>query len=282
MGRVQKTKCCCFCKHQFSSPNKLKKHLDSKVCTLNKPIYKCTHCDKKYLNKKCYEKHKHKHVLKVTKFTCRTCLESFQNRSLLYAHIIFKHRDDKKSYTCRKCSHTFDNRRDFFKHHTKFHLLAGRQLQSVPKDIANAQWTFTSPDQQQKLDEIEQTQGQQSSRQQSVQSTSHQQKQSVADEPRSNQQKQSVADESISSQQKQSVADESLSRQRLQSVKGRYDQPQFGVQPQPVPPEQPTPPIDIPTQFNVEGLKETYDLHAPFILQKHQIGNVYYIIYYKL
>lgn len=256
MGRAQKPKQCYYCKHKFSSPNKLKNHLDSKVCLLNKKVYECSFCKKKYLKKKWFENHKLRHSIKEKRLHCRTCQQSFLNRSMLYNHINTKHKNDKKSYSCRKCSQIFTDRRQLFKHHTKYHLLAGRQLQNVPKDIANFPWNFISSNQQQKINQLQKDQAvapQQSSSSSTV--TQH------PDDARN----------LIAANQKQ---------KSIHSKQEQAAPPQQSSSPQYVssdPPDERSSPEQSQSsqsniQFHDKDLKEAYDLHAPFILQKHQMG----------
>lgn len=245
MGRSPKLKRCIHCKHQFSSPNKLRKHLDNKVCLLDRSLYKCEHCPKVYLKKKCYQKHQFNHQVFQRKFTCRTCNERFLNRSLLYSHIIAKHRSGQKTLKCRKCFQTFTDRKQFFRHHTKYHLLGGRQLQNVPNDIANAPWSYTSEQQQQKYDHIQQEQSGSNS---TVPATTNVKESQVSTSPTTTK----TSDQQMNDKHKQQ--DPSAAEISVQD------------------PQENTSTTTQTIQFNEPGLKEAYDLHAPFILQKHEIG----------
>lgn len=286
MGRFKTPKQCIYCGAFFTRTYSLTYHINNKVCRTDPKIHRCGICNKAYLEKRSLDRHIVSHKTKKT-VMCRTCDQTFDSRKLFYSHFLSKHKKGIHSYTCRICYKSgFTNKKTLFKHRLT-HMLGGRKLQAIPKDIHNA-WNHLLPTKQKEQNQPtvseNMTEPNSSSRQIDTDhnrlitssghfNTTQQTVPEHVEEPRpSSLQSHTEPNSSIIAPSKSYLPKTSI-QQKRGTVHSNVEQQ----------PARRNSDIKDEVLQNVdEQLKKTYTEYSPFILEQHKIGINYLCIIFTI
>ncbi|XP_061900935.1 GDNF-inducible zinc finger protein 1 [Entelurus aequoreus] len=111
---------------------------EANVRSKRKAQFLCNNCQRTFLYERCYMKHVSTyHGVKADLvYRCKTCLQTFSNRSNLKIHEKHVHSTERQ-FSCDVCAKTFKRKKDVVRHHQQVHVPQYHQCPDCGKSLSS-------------------------------------------------------------------------------------------------------------------------------------------------